>query len=96
MTGSSDAEYQYAQLVRAVNENWASKQIFQRCGLSPELSTIESMMRPHGLKAVKLCGAGKSGYLLAMFEDVPPWQLIDSDEILEFKLDQKGLTVKEL
>ena len=93
---SSDPEYQYALLAKAVKENWIAKQIFQGGGSSPEVASIESELRPYGLKAMKLCGAGASGYLLTMFDDTIPKFLTDSYETLFFKVEESGLMIQEL
>lgn len=93
---SIDPEVQYSQLIHAVSENWITKKIFQPTDSSSELEKIESKLRPLGLKAMKLCGAGSSGYLLALFEDSVPTDWIQPDTLLKFKLQDSGLEVREI
>ena len=93
---SSDPEYQYSLLVHAVHENWQTKKIFQPTDSSLEVERIESILLPHGLKAMKLCGAGSSGFLLTLFEESVPTDWIDSATLLQFKLEDAGLEVKEI
>jgi D-glycero-alpha-D-manno-heptose-7-phosphate kinase len=93
---SSDPEYQYSQLVHAVNENWKTKKIFQPTESTSEIDIIESNLRQHGLKGLKLCGAGGSGFLLAMFEESIPLESIDPETLLKFKLQNTGLQTSEL
>ena len=96
MVHSSEPEDQYAAITKAVYENWESKKIFQGGGSSVEISRIESTLRPHGLKAMKLCGAGTSGYLLTLFEGDVPLEQIESHDLLEFKIQALGLQIQEI
>jgi D-glycero-alpha-D-manno-heptose-7-phosphate kinase len=93
---SKDAKYKYSQIVSAVNENWVNKKIFQGGDLPEEIERFESNFRPHGLSAMKLCGAGTSGYLLAFFEESVPFHKINAEDLLDFKLEEMGLKLQIL
>ena len=84
------------QITEAVNMNWNTKKIFQGGSLSQDAEILETTLRAHGLLAMKMCGAGTSGYILAFFRDNVPKDVIASSDLLEFKLERLGLRVEEI
>ena len=93
---TSDAKALFLSVADSVSKNWALKKIFQSDGIPEDIEDTEKKLRDFGLISMKLCGAGKSGYLLAFFAEDIPRELIGEENILDFKLELNGLVVQEL
>jgi D-glycero-alpha-D-manno-heptose-7-phosphate kinase len=92
---TSDSESQYQILADAVHQNWITKQIFQP-GLLSNFEQIRSELQQQGLVAIKLCGAGLSGYLLAFFDRDVPHSTMNTESFLKFEIDTLGLLTNEI
>lgn len=92
---TSDSESQYQILAEAVHQNWITKQIFQP-GLPSNFEQIRTELQQKGLVAIKLCGAGLSGYLLAFFDRDVPYSAISEENLLKFEIDSLGLLTNEI
>lgn len=91
----SEVEMLYLDIADSVSKNWKLKKVFQPGGIPNDLEAIELELKKFGLIAMKLCGAGKSGYLLAFFSGDVPRERIGEDRLLDFKLSLTGLSVME-
>ncbi len=63
-----DSKKQFQLLVDAVNEGWAIKRQYIT-EVSPQIEEIFQIGFREGAAAVKLCGAGGSGFVLVLFEE---------------------------
>jgi D-glycero-alpha-D-manno-heptose-7-phosphate kinase len=89
---NNSAEEKYKLLTEAVRINWNAKKIFQSI-VDDHLIQMEKTLTEMGAIALKVCGAGESGFILAMFpNDLSLYPAIGNSVHLKF--DRNGLIVR--
>jgi D-glycero-alpha-D-manno-heptose-7-phosphate kinase len=84
-------------LASTINDNWNVKKIFQETQNSQLDLAIEEL-REKGVKAVKVCGAGESGFLLLFGDEIVVKRITKEsspEKIVKFNFTDEGLSVRE-
>lgn len=95
---SIDSNEKLQILKDTINENWLDKQTFQESNHLKHQNVI-NQMRAFGVDALKICGAGESGFLLILgkkqiLNNIEKSSLLD--QIMKFQFEQDGVVIKTL
>jgi D-glycero-alpha-D-manno-heptose-7-phosphate kinase len=91
--GNSDVE-QFRVISDAINQNWKAKVKFQNTDSASVDERIKFLSSLGGI-GFKLCGAGNSGFILALFDSLKPDSEITKNSE-SFALDSRGVEAFEI